>query len=60
MLSILKAIELGFQNILYVDIDAHHCDGVQDVFKGNENVKIDGIDKKILRFLYETPKHFRI
>ena len=46
VLSILKAIELGFQNILYVDIDAHHCDGVQDVFKDNENVNIVSIHEK--------------
>ena len=46
VLSILKAIELGFQNILYVDIDAHHCDGVQDVFKNNENVNIISIHEK--------------
>ena len=29
VLAILRALELGFSNILYVDIDAHHCDGVQ-------------------------------
>ena len=46
VLSILKAIELGFQNILYVDIDAHHCDVVQDVFKNNENVNIVSIHEK--------------
>lgn len=52
VLSILKAIELGFQNILYVDIDAHHCDGVQDVFKDNENVNIVSIHEKKKMAIY--------
>ena len=46
VLAILKALELGFSNILYVDIDAHHCDGVQDVFIGNENVTVVSIHEK--------------
>ena len=46
VLSILKAIELGFQNILYVDIDAHHCDGVQDFFLDNKKVNIVSIHEK--------------
>ena len=46
VLAILKAIELGFSNILYIDIDAHHCDGVQDVFINSENVTIISIHEK--------------
>ena len=46
VLAILKAIELGFSKVLYVDIDAHHCDGVQDVFLNNENVTIISIHEK--------------
>lgn len=46
VLAILKALELGFSNILYVDIDAHHCDGVQDVFINSENVTIISIHEK--------------
>ena len=46
VLAILKAIELGFSNILYVDIDAHHCDGVQDVFVEHENVTVVSIHEK--------------
>ena len=46
VLAILKAIELGFQRILYVDIDAHHCDGVQDTFANNKNVSIISIHEK--------------
>ena len=46
VLAILKALELGFVKVLYVDIDAHHCDGVQDVFVNNENVTIISIHEK--------------
>ena len=46
VLAILKALELGFSKVLYVDIDAHHCDGVQDVFLNNENVTIISIHEK--------------
>ena len=43
ILSILKSIELGFKKILYIDIDAHHCDAVQDNFLNYENVQIISI-----------------
>tara|TARA_B100000963_G_C22564790_1_gene643117 strand:- start:235 stop:1359 length:1125 start_codon:yes stop_codon:yes gene_type:complete len=46
VLAILKALETGFKNILYIDLDAHHCDGVQDVFLENENVSIISIHEK--------------
>jgi acetoin utilization protein AcuC len=46
VLAILKALELGFSKVLYIDIDAHHCDGVQDVFISNENVTIISIHEK--------------
>ena len=46
VLSILKAKELGFKKILYVDIDAHHCDGVQDVFSNDETVNIISIHEE--------------
>ena len=46
VLAILKALEKGFKNIVYVDLDAHHCDGVQDVFSENENVSIISIHEK--------------
>ena len=46
VLSILKAKELGFKKILYVDIDAHHCDGVQDVFFNDETVNIISIHEE--------------
>jgi acetoin utilization protein AcuC len=46
VLAILKALELGFSKVLYIDIDAHHCDGVQDAFLNNENVTIISIHEK--------------
>ena len=46
VLAILKALELNLKNIVYVDIDAHHCDGVQDVFSENDNVSIISIHEK--------------
>ena len=46
VLAILRALELGFSNILYVDIDAHHCDGVQDVFVEHENVTVVSVHEK--------------
>ena len=46
VLAILKALEFNFKKIVYVDLDAHHCDGVQDVFSENENVSIISIHEK--------------
>lgn len=46
VLGILKAIELGFSKILYVDLDAHHCDGVQDVFVNNDKVTVISIHEE--------------
>ena len=46
VLAILRALEFNLKNIVYVDLDAHHCDGVQDVFSKNENVSIISIHEK--------------
>ena len=46
ILSILKAKELGFKKILYIDIDAHHCDAVQDNFKNENDIQIISIHEK--------------
>ena len=40
VLAILKAKELNFKNILYIDIDAHHCDAVQDHFENDDTVNL--------------------
>ena len=46
ILSILKAKELGFKKILYIDIDAHHCDAVQDNFENENDIQIISIHEK--------------
>ncbi len=46
ILAILKAKELKFKNILYIDIDAHHCDAVQDFFAEDSEVNIVSIHEK--------------
>lgn len=40
VLAILRLKALGLSRIAYVDIDAHHCDGVQDAFDGAEGIRI--------------------
>ena len=46
ILAILKAKEFGFNKILYIDLDAHHCDAVQDYFLDNDNVQLISIHEK--------------
>ena len=46
ILAILKAKELKFKNILYIDIDAHHCDAVQDHFKNDTSVTVVSIHER--------------
>ena len=36
--AIMTLLERGVQRVLYVDLDAHHGDGVQDAFAGNQAV----------------------
>ncbi|MXP61974.1 acetoin utilization protein AcuC [Roseomonas sp. M0104] len=38
VLGLLRWLDLGLTNILYLDIDAHHGDGVQDAFQGDPRV----------------------
>ena len=40
VLTIQRLIELGCQSIVYVDIDAHHCDGVEAAFHGSDIVRM--------------------
>ena len=46
ILAILKAKEFGFNKILYIDLDAHHCDAVQDYFLDDDNVQLISIHEK--------------
>jgi acetoin utilization protein AcuC len=36
--AITTLLQRGCDRVLYVDFDAHHCDGVQDAFDGDERV----------------------
>lgn len=36
--AILSFLDEGAQRVLYIDVDAHHGDGVQDAFAGDERV----------------------
>ncbi len=38
VVGLLAFLKNGFDRVLYVDIDAHHCDGVQDAFHGDPRV----------------------
>jgi acetoin utilization protein AcuC len=38
VLGILELLERGLQRVLYVDLDAHHGDGVQDAFHDDDRV----------------------
>jgi hypothetical protein len=38
VLAMLRLLDGGVGSILYVDLDAHHCDGVADAFAGDERV----------------------
>jgi acetoin utilization protein AcuC len=43
VLGILKLLDQGFARIAYVDLDAHHCDGVADALAGEGRVRIASI-----------------
>ena len=38
VLGILAMLDAGLRRIYYVDVDAHHCDGVQDAFADDDRV----------------------
>lgn len=40
VLAILRLLDLGLERIVYVDIDAHHCDGVEAAFNGSTQVRM--------------------
>lgn len=40
VLGILRLLDLGLRRVAYVDVDAHHADGVQDGLAGDERVLI--------------------
>ncbi len=40
VLAILALLRQGLTRIAYVDIDAHHCDGVEVAFRGSDKVRL--------------------
>ena len=44
--AILTFLNLGFERVLYVDIDAHHGDGVQDAFDNDPRVLCISVHEK--------------
>lgn len=43
VLTIERLLEMGLDRVAYVDIDAHHCDGVAAGLAGRENVRMISI-----------------
>ncbi|WP_417205341.1 acetoin utilization protein AcuC [Antarctobacter sp.] len=39
VLTIERLLQMGLSRVAYVDIDAHHCDGVEAAFAGREDVR---------------------
>ncbi len=40
VLAIFRLLDLGIERIVYIDIDAHHCDGVEAAFHGSAQVRM--------------------
>ncbi|MGP6086097.1 acetoin utilization protein AcuC [Antarctobacter jejuensis] len=40
VLTISRLLDMGLERVAYVDIDAHHCDGVEPAFAGSERVRM--------------------
>lgn len=40
VLAILRLLDGGIRRVFYVDLDAHHCDGVTDAFAAEERVVV--------------------
>lgn len=40
VLTIRRLLEMGLSRVAYVDIDAHHCDGVEPAFAGSDRVRM--------------------
>jgi acetoin utilization protein AcuC len=46
VLGILRLLDAGLQRIAYVDLDAHHADGVQDALGGDARVLIVSVHER--------------
>ncbi len=45
-LGLLAWLDAGLRRVLYVDIDAHHCDGVQEAFAGDPRVLLISVHEQ--------------
>lgn len=46
VLTIQRLLQLGCQRVAYVDIDAHHCDGVEAAFHGSSQVRMVSVHEE--------------
>jgi acetoin utilization protein AcuC len=46
VLAILRLLDGGMRPVLYVDLDAHHCDGVADAFVEEERVVVVSVHEE--------------
>jgi acetoin utilization protein AcuC len=46
VLAMLRLLDGGVQRVCYIDLDAHHCDGVQDAFAGDPRVLMISIHEE--------------
>lgn len=46
VLTIQRLLAMGLERVAYVDIDAHHCDGVEAGFAGSENVRMISVHEE--------------
>lgn len=46
VLGMLRLLDLGFSRISYVDLDAHHADGVQEALAGDPRVLLVSVHEK--------------
>lgn len=46
VLALLRLRAHGLERILYLDIDAHHCDGVEAAFPGAEDIRMISIHER--------------
>jgi acetoin utilization protein AcuC len=53
--AITTLLQRGCNRVLYVDLDAHHCDGVQDAFDGDERVLMVSIHEAPMSVDPATP-----
>lgn len=46
VLCLLRLRQLGFRRVAYVDIDAHHCDGVAHAFEGDRDALLISVHEE--------------